>query len=242
MSGELSTFNSQFPRRTRCVVGLDGVPFELLKGLAGSGVMPCTPRTSPRTEPLRRIRAALPPVSSVCWSSFMTGANPGAHGIFGFTDVRPDGTLTLPTYHDLAAPTLWDRLGQAGLRSCVINQPSTYPARPLRGALVSGFVAPDLTKSIYPAALLPLLAALGYRIDVDTRRGREDPDGLLEDLEATLAIRRRATRWLWKRETWDYFQIVITETDRLHHFLWQALTDPGDPRHDRCLGFYAARR
>ncbi len=88
-----------------------------------------------------------------------------------------------------------------------------------------------MAKSVYPADLLSPLQGLGYRIDVDTSRGREDLDGLLDDLEATLEIRRHATRWLWEREEWDYFEVVITETDRLHHFLWRALTDPSDPRH-----------
>ncbi len=60
----------------------------------------------------------------------MTGANPGTHGIFGFTEFeRGSYRIRFPSFPDLKAPTLWDRLGKKGRRSVVINQPSTYPAR-----------------------------------------------------------------------------------------------------------------
>jgi predicted AlkP superfamily phosphohydrolase/phosphomutase len=187
------------------------------------------------------MRAALPPVSSVSWSSFMTGANPGEHGIFGFTDVDPDSyRLRFPIFSDLATPTFWDRLGDSGLRCAVINQPATYPARALPGALVSGFVALELSKSVWPQEHLRALEGMGYRIDVDTRRGGEDLDSLLDDLEQTLETRRRAAEYFWGREDWDYFQVVVTGTDRLHHFLWPALVTEDDPRHERAVAYYRA--
>ncbi len=33
------------------------------------------------------MRSTLPDVSSVAWSSFITGKNPGEHGIFGFMEI-----------------------------------------------------------------------------------------------------------------------------------------------------------
>jgi predicted AlkP superfamily phosphohydrolase/phosphomutase len=190
---------------------------------------------------LRQMRAALPPVSSVSWSSFMTGADPAEHGIFGFTDVAPDSyQLRFPTFGDLAVPTFWDRLGESGLRCAVINQPATYPARRMPGAIVSGFVALQLAKSVWPAEHLSALERMGYRIDVDSQKARQDPDGMLDDLEATLETRRQAARYFWERERWDYFQVVVTGTDRLHHFLWGAVEQEDDPRHDRAMSYYRA--
>jgi len=232
-----------FGRRKKkrvCVVGLDGVPFGLLKRLAESSAMPRTAAIL-RGGGLRQMRASLPPISSVSWSSFMTGANPGEHGIFGFTEVEPDTyRLKFPMFGDLAVPTLWERLGENGKRCAVINQPATYPARQVPGALVSGFVALDLAKSVWPKDHLRALEEMRYRIDVDTRKAREDPDGLLDDLHATLETRRRAAAYFWERERWDYFQVVVTGTDRLHHFLWRAVEQADDPRHDRALAYYHA--
>lgn len=222
------------------MVGLDGVPFHLLTRLAEKSVMPRTAAILAGGG-LKKMRAALPPVSSVSWSSFMTGANPGEHGIFGFTDVAPETyQLRFPMFDALAAPTFWDRLGKAGRRCAIVNQPATYPARAVPGALVSGFVALQLAKSVWPREHLPALERMGYRIDVDTRGAQENPDGLLDDLEATLETRKQAAQYFWQREEWDYFQVVVTGTDRLHHFLWNALEQADDPRHDRAMGYYRA--
>jgi len=227
-------------RRRVCVVGLDGVPFGLLQRLAGEGVMPRTAAIL-RGGGLRRMRASLPPVSSVSWSCFMTGANPAEHGIFGFTDVAGDSyQLRFPTFTDLATPTFWDRLGERGLRSVVINQPATYPAREFPGALVSGFVALQLEKSVWPKEHLPALRRMGYQIDVDVTKARENPAGLLDDLEATLGKRREAARYFWEREEWGYFQLVVTGTDRLHHFLWNAVEQRDHAHHARAMRYYAA--
>jgi len=221
-----------------CVVGLDGVPIGLLQRLAAEGVMPRTAAIISGGG-LRAMRASLPPISSVSWSCFMTGANPAEHGIFGFTDVAPGSyQLRFPTFGDLAVPTFWDELGKKGKRCAVLNQPATYPAREFPGALVSGFVALQLSNSVWPKSHLPALEQIGYRIDVDSKEARENADGLLDDLEATLRTRRQAAGYFWKQEEWDYFQVVVTGTDRLHHFLWRAVEDPDDPRHERVMRYY----
>ena len=232
-------FRSRKKRRI-CVVGLDGVPFGLLERLAGEGVMPRTAAIIGRGS-LQKMRASLPPVSSVSWSCFMTGANPAEHGIFGFTDVGRDSyQLRFPIFTDIAIPTFWDRLGARGLRCAVINQPATYPAREFPGALVSGFVALQLGKSVWPKDHLRALEQMGYRIDVDTQKARENPAGLLDDLEVTLSKRREAAVYFWEREEWDYFQLVVTGTDRLHHFLWRAVDEAGDLLHERAMRYYAS--
>ena len=127
--------------------------------------------------------ATLPEISSVSWSSFMTGVNPAKHGIYGFMDLKP-GTyqMIFPSYPHLKTETIWDTLGKRGKRSVVINLPGTYPARPHEGVLISGFVAIDLKKAVHPASILPALEATGYRIDVDTSKGA-DADFLYKDLD-----------------------------------------------------------
>jgi len=233
-------FRRDHHRKRAYVLGLDGVPVGLLRRLAAEGAMPRVAEIL-GTGNLKQMRASLPPVSSVSWSSFMTGANPGEHGIFGFTDVDPQSyRLRFPAFGELAVPTFWDRLGEAGRRCCIINQPATYPARPVAGILISGFVAPDLTRSVYPADLLRPLERISYRVDVDTVKARDELDRLLDDLDALLETRLRAMDYLWKQEAWDYFEVVLTGTDRLHHFLWNAVERQDDPRHARAMRYYRA--
>lgn len=223
-----------------CLVGLDGVPVGLLTRLAESGVMP---RVAERIAAgsLRAMRASVPEISSVSWSSFMTGTQPGEHGIFGFTDIDPESyELTFPSFSQLAVPTLWDRLGKHGLVSVVLNQPATYPARRIPGAIVSGFVAVDLSRAVQPLHHLGPLRRLDYRIDIDTLRSRRNHDWLFRDLHRTLDSRRRALWHLWDFVEWDFLQVVITGTDRLYHYLWDALEDRHHPRHEQALQYHSA--
>jgi len=228
-----------FRRRKKnrvCVIGLDGVPHGLIRQLADDGVMPATAAIL-RAGHLARMTVSLPEISSVSWSSFMTGANPGTHGIFGFTDLRPGSyDLRFPSFRDLQAPTFWDRLGDAGKRCIVINQPATYPAREINGVLISGFVALDLRRAVYPARHVPALERIGYRIDVDPTK----PEALLDDLHFTLAARERAAEHFWSGEEWHYFQVVVTGTDRLHHLMWDAWAQREHPQRQAFLDYYRA--
>ena len=52
-------------------------------------------------------------------------------------------------------------------RSLVMNIPQTYPAQTLAVTMVSGYVALDLAKSVYPDDVLPTFEAAGYEIDID---------------------------------------------------------------------------
>jgi len=225
-------------QKRACVVGLDGVPYSLLRSLISSGVMPRTAEivSRGRIEPMT---VTLPEISSVSWSTFMTGANPGEHGIFGFTDLRDGGYgLRFPSFSDLKRPTIWDLLGDQGMRSIVINQPSTYPARSIPGVLVSGFVAIDLARSITPVRYLSELERIGYRVDIDTERCKDDPDTLFSELRVLLDARRAAFDLLWESEQWNLMEIVVTGTDRLHHFMWDAYEDKLDPHHEDFLAYY----
>lgn len=226
-------------KKTRaCVVGLDGVPCSLVKRLTEDGTMPALAEIV-RAGHLTRMRVTLPEISAVSWPSFMTGRNPGQHSIFGFTDLKPNSySLRFPSFGDLRAPTIWDRLGQRKKRSVVINQPSTYPARPIEGVLISGFVALSLQKAIHPRTLLPRLQQDGYIIDIDTLRARDDHAYLVSELDKTLDARQRAVNYFWDNETWDYFEVVVTGTDRLHHYLWDALDDTSHRYHEAFLNYY----
>jgi predicted AlkP superfamily phosphohydrolase/phosphomutase len=221
-----------------CIVGLDGVPHRLLESYLADGTMPRTADLF-RMGHLRPMKASLPEISSVSWSSFMTGTNPGTHGIFGFLHLKPGGyDITFPSFRDLKAPTIWDRLGERKKTSVVLNQPSTYPARPIPGVLVSGFVAIEMEKAVYPASVLRKLEEMGYRIDIDTSRAKTDKDFLFRDLADTLEKRKLACRFLMENTDWDLFEVVVTGTDRLHHFAWDALADPGHPYHKATRNFY----
>lgn len=220
-----------------CVIGLDGVPHSLLVDLANQGIMETMAELMDSGH-LHRIKASLPEISAVSWTNFMTGSNPAAHGIFGFTDLKKDSyDLQFPNFLDLKKETFWDRLGDRKKRCVIINQPSTYPARDINGILVSGFVAIDLAKAVYPLSCIASLEKMNYQIDIDTLKSRENHEFLWQELSRTLNGRIKAIEEFWE-EDWDYFEFVITGTDRLHHFLWSAYEDDQHPYHQNFLDYY----
>jgi predicted AlkP superfamily phosphohydrolase/phosphomutase len=221
------------------VVGLDGTPLSLLRRLADDGTMPVVRRLVGEGS-LKHMTTTIPEISSVAWSSFMTGVNPGKHGVYGFIDLQPRSyKVYFPNFKHVKGDTLWDVLGRRGRRSVVVNVPSTYPARELDGVLISGFVAIDLAKATYPQGLVPRLKELGYQIDVDARKIKESDDALMVDVFHTLDRRRVVLRELFEKEDWDLFVGVITATDRMQHFFWEAIEDPSHKLHSRFKEFYA---
>jgi predicted AlkP superfamily phosphohydrolase/phosphomutase len=214
------------------IIGLDGVPFEMLKNFAETGVMPNTAELIPQGI-FKKMLSSIPEVSSVAWSSMITGENPGRHGIFGFMDLFSDSyKIRFPNFNDLKAPPFWN-LWEG--KSVIINVPSTYPVRETNGVLISGFVSIDFEKSVYPKSLIPPLKDLGYRLDVDSQKAHSSMDLFLADLDKTLDARIEAYRYLWETQNWQTFMLVFTGTDRLMHFLWDAYEDKDHKYHNLFL-------
>ena len=74
-------------RKRLVVLGLDGLPLALARALAASGRLPNLERLLALNA--TSIEAELPELSPVNWTSFMTAANPGRHGVFGFVGIDP---------------------------------------------------------------------------------------------------------------------------------------------------------
>jgi len=220
-------------KNTRTVIiGLDGVPFGMIKDFARTGVMPNIARLISQGI-FKKMHSAIPEVSSVAWSSMITGKNPAEHGIFGFMDLFDNSyKMRFPNFNDLKAQPFWEKWqGQ----SVIINVPSTYPVREMNGVIISGFVSIDLEKSVHPKTLIPQLKNLDYRLDVDSQKAHKSMELFLADLEETLEARIRVFQYLWNRRDWKTFMLVFTGTDRLMHFLWDAYENKDHKYHERFL-------
>lgn len=217
------------------LIGLDGVPYGVIKNLTESGIMKNL-GTIIKEGVFRQMTSSIPEISSIAWSSIVTGKNPGEHGIYGFIDLHP-GTYRMffPNFTTLKVPPFWN--AENG-RSVIINVPSTYPARELNGVLIAGFVALNLEKAVYPAELVPHLTDIGYQIDVDSGKARQSMELFLRDLDRTLKSRIETYRYLWDNQDWQTFMLVFTGTDRLFHFLWNAYEDYSNKYHETVLDHF----
>jgi predicted AlkP superfamily phosphohydrolase/phosphomutase len=212
-------------RKRLVVLGLDGLPLDLASALAQTGRLPNLARLLEMNA--AAIEAELPELSPVNWTSFITAAGPGRHGVFGFVGIDP-ATYALGPVDATAirVPTIMDRATAAGLTAKIVNLPCAAPVKPLTGAIIAGFPETDLARAVYPPELAQNLRLAGYRIEADTTRGASDFDVLASGLRATLASRRAALEMLWSGGDFDLFMLVLTETDRLFHFFFPAAVHP----------------
>lgn len=243
------------PSQKALIIGLDGVPCTLISEYMGRGILPNLSRILSNGMALKQMDASIPDVSSTSWTSFMTGVNPGEHGIFGFMELR-EGTykLTFPSFNDVKAPAIWEVLSGntnrssslaegykgrfSGLRSVVLNIPQTFPAPSMNGVISAGFVCPDLKKGTYPASAYDYLVSMGYIPDVDAAKAAQDPAGFFDEVFRALEKREEAYNHFFGNERWDLFIGVITETDRVHHFFFDAALDASHEFHGRFVDLY----
>ena len=220
------------------LIGLDGVPPQLLDQLTADGTMPCMAALL-SSGWHGTMRSSLPPVSSVAWTSCMTGANPGRHGIFGFMEPRPaSGGIYFPNSTHVQLAPIWELLAEQQRTCMVLNVPHTYPAQAMRGIMVAGFVALDLERAVFPPQLAPALRRVGYHIDLEAGDAREQPAAFVQQALESVAARHRVFAYLAGRADWDLFVGVFTETDRIQHFFWDALQEPAHPLHAAVRAVY----
>src|SRR5215213_3244785 len=158
------------------VLGLDGVPYSMLKELISGGVMPRLARLV-ECGTLQRMESTMPCVSSVAWTSFRTGVNPGEHGITGFTDRRPGTYKThFPTTNSILPITLEEYSDFMQRKVVIIGMPVNYPPVQLKhGISVGCFLSPKLDKAVSPPEVLDELKQMDYRLDVDTSLVSDPP-------------------------------------------------------------------
>ncbi len=213
------------------------MPWSLVEELTEEAVMPCL-RALARTGVLGPMRSSLPAVSSVSWSSIITGGNPGEHGIYGFTELLPGSyTVAYPNFLSLKRRALWSEHPGPCL---VLNVPFTYPAQPLNGCHIAGFVAPRLERAVYPYSELAALEKMGYRLDVDSNLAAQSEMALYNQLFETHARREAAVEYLWERYDPVLALVVFTGSDRLGHFGWHHWEQKDHRYHERFVEYFRA--
>jgi len=172
--------------------------------------------------------STIPPVSGPAWISLATGMKPERTAIYDFT-YRKAGSYQLEhiSSSDYAGRAVWDYLGQAGKKVGILNYPMFFPPYPVNGFITAGLGASDDDEFTSPAALKQDLnrAADGkYELCVGYHNIRyEDTELFLNDVQRVLDKKLRAATSLAREKQWDFFWLVLSETDWLQHLMWQHL-------------------
>lgn len=204
------------------VLGIDGFPFSLINNNHIKKVMPYLHFLCEKYN-AKQLESVYPVVSSVAWTSFFTGSNPGEHNIYGFTDrICNPFKVTITTSKDRQKTPIWNTLNTKK-KKIIINVPLTYPPEQINGYMVSCFLCPNINNASFPKNFNNYLKEKEYIIDVDARLVQNNPNEFLNQLIKAMSKRFEIANKLLI-EDWDYFQLHIMETDRLFHFFWDYIS------------------
>ena len=153
------------------VVGIDGMDPKLTQKFIAAGLMPNFEALAAEGT-LCSLGTSNPPQSPVAWSNFITGMNPGGHGVYDFLHLDPErmavtsSTQTAPPVENISIPLthyqfpspfndepekiqqgipFWEHLEDAGVRASVYRMPAAYPLTGQTNQVVlSDMGTPDL--------------------------------------------------------------------------------------------------
>ncbi len=154
------------------VLGIDGMDPNLLREYMDAGLLPNFKELADSGTFLP-LGTSNPPQSPVAWSNFITGMDPGGHGVYDFLHRDPQTylpvsstqitegeptTFSLPGDYQLELPAdsrpvrqgaaFWDLLGEAGIRCDVYRMPAAYPIQASDQLTLSDMGTPDLQGGI----------------------------------------------------------------------------------------------
>ena len=152
------------------VLGFDGMDPRLLQEFRAEGVMPNVDRFLAGGGQFTEFGTSTPPQSPVAWSNFITGMDPGGHGIFDFIHRDPETLLPFFSASEAKGPTrfwrfgswkipreggevrnlrhgkaFWELLADRGIDATIFKVPSNFPPVECEVRSLSGMGTPDIT-------------------------------------------------------------------------------------------------
>jgi predicted AlkP superfamily phosphohydrolase/phosphomutase len=219
------------------IIGLDGATFDLICPWIAQGKL-STLAGLMKNGAWGRLASIVPPITPPAWTSFMTGKNPGKHGIFHFLEAKP-GTYELSYVNGASrrAKTIWRMLSDAGYTVGTMNIPFTYPPEHLNGFQISGMDTPsEKSPFVDPPELHSELVNLLGRFQLDIRYlgyMTTDPkrEQVLADMDKLDHQWLSAALYLMEKHPVDVIMCTFMSIDTVQHYFWQYM-DPSHYMHD----------
>ncbi len=216
------------------VIGWDGADWEILDDLIALGCLPNV-ESMLRRGARGTLQSTIPDHSWAAWSTFLTGLNPGGHGVFDFVERDPaEPQRRVPVSSgSIKAETFVERLSNAGHEVRVANIPVTYPPFPIKGKMISGIGIPRGQTFVYPgewAGELERRAPFPTN-GMEWTQFRDHPQDLVDEARSYIE-RRTASFEVLLEGDWTVATCVYVAPDRLQHAFGAHLL-PSHPDHAR---------
>ncbi len=156
------------PAKKVFILAVDGLDPKLLEKFMAAGHLPNFQKLVSQGD-FKPLQTTMPPLSPVAWSTFITGMDPGGHGIFDFIHRDPENMipyLSLAQAGDPArnlsfgswviplesgslellrkGPAFWQILEEHGVPTTIFRMPANFPPVTSKGKSLSGMGTPDI--------------------------------------------------------------------------------------------------
>src|SRR6266436_10262342 len=209
------------------IVGLDAATFDLIKPWIGEGKLPNLAQLM-KEGASGRLASVLPPITPPAWTSFMTGKNPGKHGVFHFVETEADSyEMNYANGVSRRSHTVWKILNAAGFSVGTMNIPFTYPPEPLDGFQISGLDTPSPNSPyVHPPSLKRELVNHLGKINHDVRflgfmSTDERRAQVLAEMEKIDRQWAGVALYLLEHHPEDVMMFVFMSIDTVQHYFWQ---------------------
>ena len=209
------------------VIGLDAATWTLIRPWIAEGGMPNLARLM-NSGVSGSLQSVLPPITPPAWTSFMTGKNPGKHGIFHFVETEHGGyAMNYANATSRRSPTVWKLLNDAGYTVGTMNIPFTYPPEKLKGFQIAGMGTPSESSAfIHPPELRVEVEKHLGAIQLDLRflgamSTDERRQQVLAEMEQLDRQWTKAALYLLEHHPQDVMMFVFMSIDTVQHYFWQ---------------------
>ncbi len=213
------------------VIGMDGANWDLIEPWLADGTLPNIAALREQSS-WGDMLSELPTVTVPNWKCYSTGKNPGKLGVYRFDHIDTKRrTFTVHTSRSFKSSEYWDYLNKDGIKTGVINMPTTFPPRNIDGFMVSG--GPDAVEGEFRSNNIPftypekiqseLLERFNYRIHPEPMISSGNAsDATLDCIYNMVESRFKTAEYLMEKFETDFTHITFFYTQALQHFYFDA--------------------
>lgn len=204
------------------IIGLDGGTWDILKPFSENGIMPNLHHLLENGSHGNLI-STIPPITAPAWASFITGKNPGKHGLFGFykRDAK-SGKLKICSSKDIKSVKIWNIYNYYGRTVGFYNLELTYPVESVNGFMIPIPPRKDNNFGTFPPNIISeLIRECGeYYARIDTHLTGEH---IAKEVIKLTKNRAKTMLYLYQKFQPDLMLTLFKAPDILQHQFWGLL-------------------